>query len=251
MSELLLRSRAVRRRRAPAPTDLLVALAMVLPTLAAWLYFVVLRDSAWSGPVYLAAKLVQFSLPLLAFRLAPEAGLPGPVAGARRADLLAGLGLGALMVAGVLAAWVGLVAGRPVEAEAAARVTATLRVFQVSSPLAYLAMSVGLSVAHAFLEEWYWRGYVYRHLGRRLAAAPALVLASLAFASHHALVVGRYLPEGGFWPLGVLATLAVAVGGGLWCLLYRRSGSLLPPWVAHVLVDAALMALGYRLVFSA
>ncbi len=223
---------------------------MVLPTAAAWLYFVVLRDSAWSGPVYLGAKLVQFSLPLLAFRLMPEAGLPGPVAGARRTDLLLGLGLGVALVGGVLAAWGGLVAGRPVEAEAAARVTATLRVFHVSAPLAYLAMSVALSVAHAFLEEWYWRGYVYRHLGQRLAGAPALVLASLTFASHHSLVVDRYLPEGSFWPLGVLATLAVAVGGGLWSLLYRRSGSLLPSWISHILVDAALMALGYRLVFS-
>jgi membrane protease YdiL (CAAX protease family) len=43
---------------------------------------------------------------------------------------------------------------------------------------------------------------------------------------------------------------SVAVGGALWAWLYRRSGSLLGPWLSHMLVDAALMAAGWDMVRS-
>lgn len=46
-----------------------------------------------------------------------------------------------------------------------------------------------------------------------------------------------------------MLTLAVAVGGAFWAWLYHRSGSLLGPWISHMLVDAAIFGVSYQLAF--
>jgi membrane protease YdiL (CAAX protease family) len=43
-------------------------------------------------------------------------------------------------------------------------------------------------------------------------------------------------------------SLGVAVGGAVWARLYDRSGSLLGPWLSHLLVDAAIFFVGYELL---
>ena len=41
----------------------------------------------------------------------------------------------------------------------------------------------------------------------------------------------------------------VATGGAVWAWLYERTGSLWAAWLSHLLVDTAIMAVGYDLVF--
>ena len=43
-------------------------------------------------------------------------------------------------------------------------------------------------------------------------------------------------------------SLGVAVGGAVWSWAYRRSGSLLGPWLSHILVDTGIMLIGYDLL---
>ena len=49
-------------------------------------------------------------------------------------------------------------------------------------------------------------------------------------------------------PATWLFSVCVAVGGAMWAWLYERTGSLLGPWLSHLLVDAAIFAIGYDLV---
>jgi len=42
--------------------------------------------------------------------------------------------------------------------------------------------------------------------------------------------------------------LGVAVDGGAWCWLYAKTGSLDAAWISHLLIDAAIMWIGYDLV---
>jgi membrane protease YdiL (CAAX protease family) len=44
--------------------------------------------------------------------------------------------------------------------------------------------------------------------------------------------------------------LCVAGGGVAWAWLYDRSNSLYAPWLSHLLIDAAVMAIGYDLAFG-
>jgi membrane protease YdiL (CAAX protease family) len=50
---------------------------------------------------------------------------------------------------------------------------------------------------------------------------------------------------------GVLpAALGVAAGGAVWAWVYERSGSLLGPWLSHLLIDAAVFLVGWDLLFG-
>ena len=61
------------------------------------------------------------------------------------------------------------------------------------------------------------------------------------------LILGTYF--GWTSPATWLFSLAIAIGGAAWAWLYHRSGSLVGPWLSHLLVDAAIFVIGYHLVF--
>jgi uncharacterized protein len=51
-----------------------------------------------------------------------------------------------------------------------------------------------------------------------------------------------------FFTLALPLSLGVAIGGGVWCWLYAKTGSLYAAWISHLLIDAAIMWIGYDLV---
>jgi membrane protease YdiL (CAAX protease family) len=63
--------------------------------------------------------------------------------------------------------------------------------------------------------------------------------------AHHVLVIGFYF--GWTAPETWLFSFAVAIGGAVWAWLYHKSRSLVGPWLSHLLVDAAIFAVGYDL----
>jgi membrane protease YdiL (CAAX protease family) len=228
----------------------LVVAAMVLPTAAAWVYFAALAGSPLARPVYLGAKAVQFSLPLL-WWFGWRRGPPRPGSAGRGWKLAArGAASGVVLAGAIAVSYAVLLAGSPLGHEAAARIREALADFRVVGPGHYLAMAASLAVAHSLLEEVYWRAFVYGRLAVWLPAPAAVALASLAFAAHHLIVVARYVPADRLWSVAVPATAAVALAGAHWCALYRRTGSLLAPWVSHLLVDAAVLGLGYLLLLE-
>jgi CAAX protease family protein len=226
--------------------DGLVYLAMVFPTAGAWVYFVTLEGSALARWVYLLSKALQFSLPLI---WVAAAGRKEARPRLRPAGIAAGLASGAALAAFVLAAYAFGFRGSGLAAAAAVRIQGKLADFLVGSPAGYLALAAALAVVHSLLEEYYWRWFVFQRLACRLPARPAVTAASLAFAAHHVIIIAAFVPPDRFWNVAPAATAAIALAGALWCLLLRRSGSLLSPWLSHLLVDAALMAVGYRLAF--
>jgi membrane protease YdiL (CAAX protease family) len=102
-------------------------------------------------------------------------------------------------------------------------------------------------VPHAFLEESYWRWFVFGQLRQFMAWPLAAGISGLAFALHHVIVLGSYLPPENFWTVTVFFSLCVAVGGALWAWIYQRSGSLYGPWLSHLLIDVGVMAIGFDL----
>jgi len=109
----------------------------------------------------------------------------------------------------------------------------------------YIVYVACLSLIHSLLEEYYWRWYVFGRLAKVTAFAPAAVLASLAFAAHHYVVLSAYFPAAGWLFFGT----CVAIGGAFWCWLYRRQRTLVGAWMSHMMVDVAVFYIGYRLLF--
>jgi membrane protease YdiL (CAAX protease family) len=118
--------------------------------------------------------------------------------------------------------------------------------FGIHSVWKYAALGAFYSLCHSLLEEYYWRWFVFGQLKRAAPLDSAIVISSLGFMAHHVLLLGKFF---GFasWAAWAFSG-CVAVGGAVWAWLYHRTGSLLGPWLSHLLVDAAIFAIGYDLV---
>jgi membrane protease YdiL (CAAX protease family) len=221
--------------------------AAVFPSLATWVYFGILAQhpSAAVQTAYAAEKIVQFSFPLAwvvwVQRRRPRMAWPGA------AGVAEGLALGAGVLAGMLILYVLWLKPAGYLAGAAGSIGAKAVSLGLGSPMRFVAGGILISTVHALLEEYYWRWFLFGGMRRYMPAAAAIVLSSVAFMAHHVILLSLYF--GGLSAATVLFSLCVAVGGAAWAWIYHRSGSLLGPWLSHVLIDAGIFAVGYDLLW--
>ena len=233
-----------------------LALALCLPSLITWLYFIVFAGDSRVQLVYSVGKMLQFVLPVAWVwgierrqrgGAAANVNALQPTTQARRASALAGAALGAAIVAALFGLYAGYFHAHPLMTDLPEIVRGKLADAGITTPLGFLALATFYSLVHSALEEYYWRWFVFGRLRRLVPVAAAIVVSSLGFMAHHTLVVGIYFD--GLSAMTVLLSAAVAIGGAIWAWLYQRTGSLVGAWICHVLVDAGIMAVGYELVF--
>ncbi len=226
-----------------------LAFASLFPTIGAWLYFVQFAGHDGMAAAYAVAKVLQFAIPVvwwLALRRRRSTRTPALVT-PRRPGIGLGIAFGALVAGAMLALWFAGLADSDAFRDVGAKIRDKIEAAGVTTPAAFLAVAVFYSLAHSGLEEWYWRGFVYREGRRVLPDAVAIAASSLAFTAHHVLLLDSYIAS---FPLVVALSAGIAVGGAFWAWLYRRSGSLVGSWLGHLLVDAAIMTIGYDLLFA-
>lgn len=224
----------------------LILVAMVLPTAAAWVYFITLAGRPGMAATYLAAKAAQALLPLVGWY---ALGMHRHPAWSRPAQGWgSGILAGALLSLPAVVLYAAFLRGTALLEGAPAQIEQRLDAFHATTLGGYLALALALSLLHSLFEEYYWRWFLFAALRERMAWWAALTLSSAAFAAHHAVVIAGLLGPGA--PAWVIAagTLAVAVAGATWSWLYQRHGSLLAPWASHVVVDLAVMAIGLDLI---
>ncbi|MGH7172736.1 MAG: lysostaphin resistance A-like protein, partial [Gemmataceae bacterium] len=231
-------------------TLLALLFAMIFPTVAAWSYFLALAEqggkvNVWQQVAYVAGKLIQFAFPLL-FLAVVERRLPR-LTRPRFEGLALGLGFGLLVFGLMMGLYFGVLRGSGMLAQTPARLRQKLQEVNMATPMRYVALAVFIVAAHSLLEEYYWRWFVFGQLRRWMTRATAIALSSLAFMAHHVVVLYVYLP-GNFWTAALPFSLAIAIGGAVWAWLYERSGSLWPPWLSHLLIDAGIFAIGWDLL---
>lgn len=108
----------------------------------------------------------------------------------------------------------------------------------------YIVFSVFIIVIHSFIEEYYWRWFVLNGLMMKFSKKMAVIIVSLAFASHHFIVVFQFVP----FYLALLATILIFFLGVFWSILYLRTKNLIAPWISHLFADAVIMGIGYLLI---
>lgn len=222
-----------------------VGFAAVFPTLLTYVYFVYLaeRPSGVQQTVYTVGKAFQFAFPLWWVSRFHRArfvrALPS------RRDLIEGVSFGAVVAAAMLALYALVLKPNGLLSGAGPAVQTKLQAMGLDSLAMFLAAAVFYSLIHSLLEEYYWRWFVFGELRIAWPLAAAITISSLGFMAHHVIVLGMFL--GWQSPLTYLFSLCIAIGGAVWAWLYQRSGNLYGPWVSHLLVDAAIFAIGYDL----
>jgi membrane protease YdiL (CAAX protease family) len=251
--------------------------AMLFPTLMAWLYFVVLaaprplgtfetlsltRPNLLAQVAYAAGKVLQFAFPLLYLasfdRNSLWASRGGPAHARERPEVLRGpkstslalaAGFGLVVGAGILLLHFLRLRAWLIETGTAAMVREKVEEFSAATPARFVFLSLFLAGAHSFLEEYYWRWFVFGRLRHLVAPTWAAVLSSMGFMAHHVIILGRFFP-GQFWNAVAPFSLCIAGGGMVWAWLFHRTGSIASPWLSHLIVDAAVMTVGYDLLFG-
>jgi membrane protease YdiL (CAAX protease family) len=235
----------------PKFLDLLaLVFAMSFPSVMTWVEFMILpgagreRNMALQATFWLG-KLVQFSFPIVYIWFFRREELAVHKPSVRGLKLGAAFGL--VVGAGALILYFAWLKTTPALAKTPERIHGWLSEFNLATPGGYLGMACFIAVLHSFLEEYYWRWFVFGRLEKHLPLAAAMGLSSCAFMAHHVILLSVYL-HGYFWEAVVPFSLCVAGGGVVWAWLYHRCQSLYAPWVSHLLVDLALMGLGYDML---
>ena len=238
-----------------------LAFAIVLPTIVTWIYFVSLKDSPASvqQSAYGVGKTIQFALPavwMLLYCRKHFAGLlpwgetefKGVEDQPRRSSLAIAVGFGLFVAVSVFVGFYFIVTPVGLAEPLIAKVNEKVTGMSLDSPLKFVLLGVFYALVHSFMEEYYWRWFVFRRLLDHTKFWTALILSSVGFMAHHVILMATFL--GWDSPLAYLISATVAIGGMVWAWLYHRSGNLAGPWISHMIVDAAIFALGYVLVFG-
>ena len=219
-------------------------LLVPVPTVGTWfgLFWEATRGTTLGQTVYAFSKIWILLLPVV-WLLAVERKRPG-WSPPRRGGFGVGVLTGVVISAGIFAAW-GLF-GRHLVDPALMRETA--RDSGLLDPRVYLLFAVYICTINAVLEEYVWRWFVFEKttalLGR--AGVAAVGLSAGFFTIHHVFALRAQFD----WLPALLASAGVFIGGCVWSGLYLRYRSIWPGFVSHVIVDVAIFALGWRLLFG-
>lgn len=214
--------------------------ALLMPLLGSLLYFVWLPGNAIAQIVYGATKVFTLVYPLFfvgwkdLFREKPKVKGSSVIAWGLGSGLLI-CAAGVLLMSSPVGEMVRAGAG-PVREKAEA----------LGFAKNFLLFAVFISIFHSALEEYYWRGFVFGKLRQKMGSVLSHLVAGLAFAAHHLVVMWQFFDP----PLAVFLALCVAVGGVIWTVLYQRQGTLVSCWLSHLCVDVLLMVVGYQLIFG-
>jgi len=220
-------TRRKRKHRPPPPAEswtarysLLALLAVLIVGLAEGAVVLLLLGSGTLakalGGILLDLTLLAALIPLYRRRPFRPSDL-----GLRRAPPAASVGwvvLAFLVIALTNWLWLDNVLGK--------RTTSSLGVTLHGSTLALVLAGVFMALTAPVIEEIFFRGVLYRSLRNNLNVAAAAVIAGAIFALVHWLS----------YPLDTLPPRFVF--GIIACLLYERTGSLLPGIALHCLIDA-------------
>ncbi len=223
-----------------------VVFALTFPSLATLIYFSLLADAALTVQ-YLAygpLKLIQFGFPLFWVLGVGKKRLR--LAGLGVEGLAPGAAFGVAVLIGTWALYELVLVPAGFMDAARGPVEAKITGFGVTTFAAYLALALFYSVIHSFLEEYYWRWFVFATLADLTGLNAAILVSSVGFMAHHVIVLGTFFGYGS--PLTWFLCLCVASGGAIWAWMYHRWGSLYPVWLGHFFVDAAIFWVGYDLV---
>lgn len=223
-------------------------LAMVLPTVVTWIYFILLADapSAWQQLAAGIGKAFQFALPVIWIVAIDPQRLRRVVFST--AGLATGIGFGAAVVLAMFALYELWLLPAGWFDQATKQILAKVQEIGISSRPAFAALGVFYALIHSGLEEYYWRWFVFGQLKPRTGLPIAVLCSSLAFMAHHVIVLGTFF--GFHSPLTYLFSVGVAIGGAVWAWLYHHHQRIFAIWVSHMIVDAGIFALGYVIVFA-
>ncbi len=107
-----------------------------------------------------------------------------------------------------------------------------------------LAASIYTIVVNAFIEEVFFRGFIFRGLSLVGSKKMGYILSALIFATYHIAIVLTWFSL----TLLILVMCGLFVGGLIFAYVEDRTESILGSWIIHAVVDAVFIGLGLMVI---
>lgn len=106
----------------------------------------------------------------------------------------------------------------------------------------YLAVSLVITLVNPIMEEFFWRGYIFRKYHERYGGGFWL---GIFFAIHHIIIFAKW-----FEPLPLaIASFGLAAVGVFFNFLYSKTNNIYACWACHAFADIAIILIGWKLLF--
>lgn len=110
----------------------------------------------------------------------------------------------------------------------------------------FLAVALYIPIFNAFLEEFFFRGFLFFRIKEHSNSKFAHITSGLIFAIYHVPMVLNWFE---LWVFA-LCMVALVIGGVIFNLLNEKSGSLYPSWLTHGCANLAINLIGYILFYG-
>jgi membrane protease YdiL (CAAX protease family) len=214
----------------PAPTIGSAVLMLVPAT----------RDTVPGAVIFGLAKAWLLAFPLIWLLFVERK--PISFSPARKGGLWVGAGLGLLISAVIYATFL-LIQSTLIDPAELREYVAGKGLDKIGN---YLLAAVAVCGVNAVLEEYVWRWFVFRRCEDLMPKFVAVLASAAMFTAHHVVVLTAQFD----WPIVLLGSSGVFIGGAVWSWCYLKYRSIWPGYVSHVLVDIMIFVIGYRLIFA-
>lgn len=129
-----------------------------------------------------------------------------------------------------------------IRSEALLRISKKISLLKIKDH--YFTYGIVLCLVHSLLEEYYWRFFIFNAWKKVKFSSKAIphLIAGFAFTLHHFSVTINYFDL----KLGLLFGLGVWFAGVVWSFTYEKEKSLLAVWISHILIDIAILSIGFK-----
>ncbi len=108
-----------------------------------------------------------------------------------------------------------------------------------SSTYVYVALII--IFINPFLEEYFWRGFVFRVFDKYWKG----YWTGLLFAIHHMIIIANWFN----WWQFLLVTIFLSSIGLLFNWMYKQTDSIYASWFTHFIADLIIISIGWKYVF--
>ena len=108
----------------------------------------------------------------------------------------------------------------------------------------FLYVSLYISFANSFLEEFFFRGFVFTNLKQHTGRNLAYIFSAAAFSLYHvAMMIGWFSPA-----LFLLVMVGLVIGGMIFNWLNEQLDTIYCSWLTHMFANIAINTIGFMLL---
>ncbi len=104
----------------------------------------------------------------------------------------------------------------------------------------FIKIALYISFVNSFIEEFFFRGFIFLNLKRLVSRKFAYIFSATAFSIYHVAIMGSW-----FSPvLFIIAMLGLFVGGLIFNYLNEKTGNIYNSWLVHMMANLAINTVG-------